>query len=212
MAPPIVELVDVGVRFGTTPVLTGVSLEVQPGSVIGVAGPNGAGKTTLLGVIATLIRPTSGSGTVLGADLGTPQTRRIRSRIGWSGHDPGLYPELTLGENLRFSAAVTGTDPHRADASLAAVGLAAAAGRRADRSSNGMQRRVDLARLLMLQPDLVLLDEAHAGLDQAAEEIIDEVLARTRRRGGAAILVSHDRHRLERQVDAVVRLEDGSTG
>ncbi len=74
-----------------------------------------------------------------------------------------------------------------------------------------MQRRVDLARLLMTGPDLVLLDEAHAGLDEAAEAIIDEVLRRTRARGGGAVLVSHDAARLARQVDRVVRLTDGRT-
>jgi ABC-type transporter Mla maintaining outer membrane lipid asymmetry ATPase subunit MlaF len=73
-----------------------------------------------------------------------------------------------------------------------------------------MQRRVDLARLLMTEPDLVLLDEAHAGLDEPAQEIIDEIILRTRRRGGAAVLVSHDVDRLVERADRVERIELGS--
>lgn len=207
----VVDLAGVEVRLGATPILVGIDLTVGPGEVVGVAGPNGAGKSTLLSVVATLVAPTGGTGTVLGARLGTAETLAVRPRIGWSGHEPGLYPELTLGENLRLTARLAGRPVAAADAALAAVGLAGAAHRRADHSSNGMQRRVDLARLLLLGPDLVLLDEAHAGLDAAAEEIIDEVLARTRGRGGGALLVSHDTARLARQVDRVVRIEAGVT-
>jgi len=208
---PIVQLRDIGVRFGTVPVLVAVDLTIAPGEVVGVAGPNGSGKTTLLGVVATLIRPNSGTGRVLGAALGTDDVRRVRRRIGLSGHEPAVYPDLTLAENLRFVARIAGVTVEAADRALADVGLAAAADRPAGRSSHGMQRRIDLARMLMLEPDLVLLDEAHAGLDQDAEVIIDVILERTRRRRGAALIVSHDAERLARQVDRVLRIEAGAT-
>ncbi len=211
MTDPIVQLRDIGVRFGTVPVLVAVDLTIAPGEVVGVAGPNGSGKTTLLGVVATLIRPSSGTGRVLGAALGTDDVRRVRRRIGLSGHEPAVYPDLTLAENLRFVARVAGVTVEAADRALADVGLAAAADRPAGRSSHGMQRRIDLARMLMLEPDLVLLDEAHAGLDQDAEVIIDVILERTRRRRGGALLVSHDAERLTRQVDRVLRIEAGAT-
>ncbi len=211
MTDPIVQLRDIGVRFGTVPVLVAVDLTIAPGEVVGVAGPNGSGKTTLLGVVATLIRPSSGTGRVLGAALGTDDVRCVRRRIGLSGHEPAVYPDLTLAENLRFVARVAGVTVEAADRALADVGLAAAADRPAGRSSHGMQRRIDLARMLMLEPDLVLLDEAHAGLDQDAEVIIDVILERTRRRRGGALLVSHDAERLTRQVDRVLRIEAGAT-
>ncbi len=211
MTDPIVQLRDIGVRFGTVPVLVAVDLTIAPGEVVGVAGPNGSGKTTLLGVVATLIRPNSGTGRVLGAALGTDDVRRVRRRIGLSGHEPAVYPDLTLAENLRFVARIAGVTVEAADRALADVGLAAAADRPAGRSSHGMQRRIDLARMLMLEPDLVLLDEAHAGLDQDAEVIIDVILERTRRRRGAALIVSHDAERLARQVDRVLRIEAGAT-
>ena len=210
MGEALVELDRVGVTLASVPVLVDVSFRVDPGTVVGVAGPNGAGKSTLLSVLATFQQPTSGSGAVLGARLGTADAVRVRRRIGWSGHVPGLYPELTLLENLELWASVAGLDRTSARTVLEAVGLSNAADRRADHSSNGMQRRVDLARLLLTQPDLVLLDEAHAGLDDDAEVIIDEILRRTRERGGGAVLVSHDALRLSARTDRVDRIQLGT--
>lgn len=195
---------------GDRELFSGLDVSVRGGEVLHVAGPNGAGKTTLLGVVATLTPPTAGGGSVLGATLGTRETWQVRRRIGWAGHDPGLYPDLTLRENLTLSASIAGLSHEQADAALDAVGLSAAAHRRADRSSNGMQRRIDLARMLMLAPDLVLLDEAHAGLDNAADEIISEILRRTRAKGGGALLVSHDARRLAEDTDRVLRIERGT--
>jgi heme exporter protein A len=210
MSTPFVSLDAVGVRFGHVPVLTGISLSVHAGEVVGVAGPNGAGKTTLLGVISTLIRPTTGTGTVFGAAIGSAGVFDVRNRIGWSGHDPALYPELTLLENLLLTARLAGLTAADARHALHVVGLTGAGDRRADRSSNGMQRRVDLARLVMLDPDLVLLDEAHAGLDVEADRIIAALLQRARSKGKAAVLVSHDANRLSQDADRVITIERGT--
>jgi heme exporter protein A len=210
MGEALVELDGVGVSMASVPVLTDIFFRLEPGEVVGVAGTNGAGKSTLLTLVATLLAPTEGTGIVLGARLGTREVVTIRPQIGWSGHDPGLYPELTLSENLRLWAAVAGLSNDAADTALDMVGLAGGADRRADRSSNGMQRRVDLARLLMIRPRLVLLDEAHAGLDEDAEAIVDEIVRRARHEGGAALLVSHDAVRLAARVDRVERLEHGT--
>lgn len=196
-------------RVGPVPILTDVHLQVDAGEVVGVAGPNGAGKTTLLSVAATFLFPTSGEGRVLGARLGSREVMSVRPRIGWSGHDPGLYPELTLAENLAVVAATAGLDRGAVAEALELVGLAGAADRRADRSSNGMQRRTDLARLLLIRPTLLLLDEAHAGLDADAEVIIDALVHRVVAQGGAGLLVSHDASRLARRVDRLVRIEAG---
>lgn len=209
MPEALVVLSAVGVRAGAVPVLYDVTLRLDAGEVLGVAGPNGAGKTTMLGVIATLVRPTSGTGEVLGARLGTAAVRPVRTRIGLAGHDPGLYPELTLVENLRLVARVAGLPDWAADTALAAVGLEAAAHRRADHSSHGMQRRVDLARLLALRPRLLLLDEAHAGLDRSATVIVEELVRRVRADGGGAVLVSHDPEVLAGQVDRMLHIDNG---
>lgn len=189
--------------------LSACRLTLRPGESLGVAGPNGAGKSTLLAVVATFIAPTAGSGTVLGVPLASPRIPAVRAAIGWSGHLPALYPDLTLGENLALSARLTGHPASRGQLVLEQVGLGSAAGIRAERCSNGMQRRADLARLLIGSPRLVLLDEPDAGLDQDAAPIIDHLIRRTTRRGGAVLCVSHDAAKLSGWVDRVVEMRDG---
>lgn len=207
MPEPIVTLEGAWVRFGPTTVLTGLDLTVDPGQVVGVAGPNGVGKTTLLGVLATLIPLSAGHGRILGAPLGSTSVRTVRPRIGWSGHDPALYGHLTLAENLRLLADLAGLRRAEADEALDRVGLAAAADRPARLASNGMRRRADLASLLLRRPDLLLLDEAHAGLDDAADAIVGALVDRTCRHGGGVVMVSHDAGRLEGDADVVVTLD-----
>ena len=105
---PLVVLDGVGVRMGSTQILRDVNLEVGSGEVVGLFGANGAGKTTALRLIATLIRPAQGVGTVLGADLTSSDRYDVRRRIGMVGHVPGLFPELTLAENLQYASRVAG--------------------------------------------------------------------------------------------------------
>lgn len=205
----VAELQSVSVRIGRTPILLDVDLHLDAGDRLGVMGPNGAGKTTLLGVLSTLTSPTSGAGAVLGATLGTHDVYGVRSRIGWSGHEPALYDELTLEENLLHVGRLMGLSPSTAGRSLVEVGLGDAAGRRAGDCSNGMRRRTDLARLLMTEPSLVLLDEAHAALDADAETIIDEIARRAVSGGGAVVMVSHDGSRLDAHTDRVIAVERG---
>lgn len=206
---PILALTGISVHIGSLPILAGIDLELAAGETIGLAGPNGSGKTSLLMVMATLSRPTSGSGVVLGEPLDQPSIRKVRPQIGLSAHDPGLYPELTLTQNLRLFATLIGRSQEQADSMLSQVGLEAASDRRADQSSNGMQRRVDLARLLLLEPMLLLLDEAHAGLDSHSEMLVDELVERNRSRGGAGVVVSHDHARLRERTDRIVMLDAG---
>lgn len=207
MPPSLVSLDDVAVRFGPTIVLSGIDLDVPAGSVVGVAGRNGAGKTTLLGVIATLVPLASGTGIVLGAALGTDAMRQVRTDIGWSGHEPALYDHLTLRENLHLVADLAGLDRALADESLDRVGLTGAGHRRAIDASNGMRRRTDLAALMMRRPRLLLLDEAHAGLDADADAIIAALIRITRSAGGGVVMVSHDADRLRDDCDRVVVLD-----
>ena len=198
-----------GVRVATTPILRSVDLRVGPGEAVGLVGANGSGKTTLLRVAATLVAPTSGAGRVLGAGLREPGRFGVRRRIGLIGHLPALYPDLSLLENSRFVARMVGAPPAAGDESLVRVGLSGARLRRAADCSHGMQRRAEFARLLITRPDLVLLDEAHAGLDRHAEALVALIVDEVRGRGGAALLVSHEQHRVEAVVDRVIPLEDG---
>jgi heme exporter protein A len=205
----LARLDGVAVAVQGTPVLRGLDLRLRAGEVLGVLGANGSGKTTLLHVLATLITPSAGTGHVLEAALDGPGCAAVRPRIGLIGHQPGLYPQLTLAENLRFVARLTGRDAGAAERALADVGLGGAAQRRADRCSQGMLRRAELARVLLTEPLLLLLDEIHAGLDPDAAGLVDEVVRRVRARGGAAVLVSHEPDRLTGLADRLVRVRGG---
>lgn len=207
---PLVSLSGVGVRVGSTTILRDVDLEIGAGEVLGLFGANGAGKTTLLRVIATLLRPTEGEGAVLGAALTSPDRYDVRSRIGMIGHVPALYAELTLSENLRFWARTAGRPTAAADDALDAVGLGAARDRAAEASSHGMQRRAEFARELMFDRDLLLLDEPHSALDPVAADLVEELVRRVADGGGAAVLVSHDRARVDAIADRGAVIEAGT--
>lgn len=183
--------------LGGTPVLREIDLSVPSSRVLGVVGPNGSGKTTLLRLVATLLRPDQGSASVLGSDPGSPEVYRVRSRIGLIGHTPALVPELTLAENLDHVARLAGIDRTRVGPALSAVGLEAAADRRAEASSQGMLRRVEIALLLMRKPHLVLLDEALTGLDRDASGLAAALIERTTSAGGSVVMVSHDRAHMD---------------
>jgi len=205
----LVELQDVVVAVDLVPIISTVSLYLDEGECVGIQGPNGAGKTTLLRLIATLIPPSAGSGSVLGAKLGTRETLSVRRDIGLAGHVPALAGPLTLLENLALVARLTGRSRKDAASALAAVGLAGAANRPADRCSHGMRRRTDLARLLLDPPRLLLLDEPHAGLDSSAQPLVDELIRRAVTGGGGAILVSHDPSGLAGLANRMLTLRSG---
>ena len=209
-AAPVVSLAGVAVRLGATSILRDLDMTLGPGEVVGLFGANGAGKTTLLRLLATLVRPASGTAMVLGVDIATAGRLDVRRRIGLIGHSPALYPELTLRENLAFAADVMGVAPHAVDDAFGVVGLGGVADRRAAACSYGMQRRAEFARELMLAPDLLLLDEPHSALDAAAVDLVGHLADATAARGGAAVLVSHDRERVEKLVGRSVELVGGS--
>lgn len=209
--PPLVELDGVGVRRPTALILRDVSLSIEPGSAVAVFGANGSGKTTLLRVVATLTAPTSGRGSVLGRPLGSPTVEQIRPRIGLVGHQHALFEMLTLAENLRLVARLAGEDdaPATARRTLEAVGLGDAADRLAADCSNGMRRRAEFARLLITRPSLLLLDEAHVGLDPSAAALVDLLVSTTLESGGAAVVVSHERERAAAITSRRLALEGG---
>ena len=188
----LVRLDDVGVSLGGKPVLRHISLSLEPGDVVGIAGANGSGKTTLIRTLATLQRHHSGDGHVLGVDLDATDLLPARSRIGMMSHTPALIDQLSLRENLLHVARLAGIDDSKVEQALHIVGLEDASERRADQSSYGMKRRIELAHLLMRKPTLLLLDEAMSGLDEDGIGLVQAVVDSARGRGGAAVLVSHD--------------------
>ena len=207
---PLVQLDGVAARVGSMTIVRDVNFRLEPGEAVGLFGANGAGKTTLLRVIATLMRPAAGTGTVLGVDITGPERSQVRPRVGLIGHTPGLYPQLTLAENLQFAARIAGHSDESAANALASVGLAGAGDRRVDACSHGMQRRAEFAREMMRAPTLLLLDEPHTALDPAAVDLVGHLVERTIGSGGGVIVVSHDEERAAPLVQRTAKLTDGS--
>lgn len=178
--------------FGSRKALDKVTFDLPHGAFLSVFGPNGAGKTTLLRILATLSKPTSGSVAIDGLGL-KDDPDAVRGRVGLISHAPMLYPDLTAEENLLFYAQLYGVEnpQKRVLELLEAVGLKH---RRMDvvrTFSRGMTQRVSIARALVNDPSVVLLDEPYAGLDPHAVEIFDELLASVRQ-DRTFVMVSHD--------------------
>lgn len=209
-AAPVASLESVAVRRPGTLVLRDVTFRLEAGEAVGLFGANGSGKTTLLRVLATLIRPSSGTGTVWGAPLGTAAVEAVRPRIGLVAHEPALAPHLSLAENLHLVADLSGKGRPAADRVLADVGLGGAAERLVVHCSNGMKRRAEFARILLTEPGLLLLDEAHVGLDPDAGRLVAHTIATVTATGGAVVLVSHERERAAAMIHRAVELHDGT--
>jgi heme exporter protein A len=190
-AGPAVRLAGVTRVFGVQPALIRVDLAVERGQTILIRGPNGAGKTTLLRLIATALSPTFGTGSVLGFDL-LAGREQIRRRTELLGHRTRLYEDLTAHENLRFVCTLYGLDPTGIAAALDEVGLSDVAGERVRAYSQGMRQRVAVARILLRRPELLLLDEPYAGLDEAAKDMVDRTIEGARAEGRTTILATHD--------------------
>jgi heme exporter protein A len=178
--------------FGALQVLRGVDLDVRPGELLAVAGANGAGKTTLLRLLAGLMRPTAGEVRVRGRRL-TRDDPAPRRAIGLLSHHSFLYDDLTPAENLRFTARLYGLGDGAAAArdALEEVGLSARADTPVRHLSRGLLQRAAIARALLHQPDILLLDEPFTGLDAPSADRFRALLAAQLARGRALVLVSH---------------------
>jgi heme exporter protein B len=199
----------VTVDYGRSRVLSKVSFACRAGSVTGIFGPNGAGKTTLLRLASGRARASRGR-VVYGDGAGTPSAA-LRGRIGWLGHDPGLYPELTAAENLRFFAALHGVaDPEaRVAEALARARLSDRGSDPVGRFSRGMRQRIGLERALIAAPRIVLLDEPFTGLDDVSSQLLLSRLAALRDGGAIVLLSTHDPARIEHLLDAAMVLQGG---
>jgi ABC-type multidrug transport system ATPase subunit len=177
--------------FGVSPALIRADLRVERGEIVLVRGPNGAGKTTLLRLIATAISPTFGSGTVLGFDVVTGR-EHIRRRVELLGHRTRLYDDLSGKENLLFVCALFGVPGSAIPQVLERVGLDEAADDRVRGYSQGMRQRLAVARALLREPELLLLDEPYAGLDAEAKDLVDGAVLEAQRDGRTVVVATHD--------------------
>jgi heme ABC exporter ATP-binding subunit CcmA len=195
--------------LGRFPALAGVDLDVAAGEVVLVHGPNGAGKTTLLRACAGLVAIGAGEARVLGHDLRADR-RALRRRVGLLGHGSGLYDDLTVADNLRFSARAAGRPASAAEAAMSRMGLD---GRLRDvavgRLSAGQRRRTALAAVVARQPELWLLDEPHAGLDAPGRDLLDELIRAAAAAGGTVVLASHELDRARALASRQVAMAGG---
>jgi ABC-type multidrug transport system ATPase subunit len=194
-----VALEGIGRAYGERVALRDVSFTLPARATVAVFGANGAGKTTLLRILAGLLRPHAGRATVLGA---TPEL--ARGRIGLLAHEPMLYRDLTVRENLRFHARLHGVEPARTEALLEQVGLAARADDPVRTLSRGMTQRAAICRAVLHEPELLLLDEPFANLDPGGAAAVAPLLT-----GPARVLISHDAEQGLAQADWVLGLRGG---
>jgi heme exporter protein A len=205
-----IQLVGLRRDYGERTALDGVSLELGRGETLVVLGPNGAGKTTLLRILATLLRPTSGSVAVLGCEL-PAEGWRLRGRIGYLGHEPLLYRDLTGRENLRFAARLHAIPAAAAEGRiqelLEQVAMERHADRRIDQLSAGMRQRLAVCRCVLHEPELMLLDEPAAHLDPEGRALVEPLIGSAS--GRTRVGVSHDTAQALRQGGRVLALDHG---
>jgi heme exporter protein A len=185
-------------RFGLKTVLRGLDFQVAQGDFVALLGPNGAGKTTFLRILASLSRPSMGEINVAGFSL-PHQAAQVRQKLGVVSHMPLLYGDLTAEENLRFFGNMYNVSnlPSRIAEVLDLVGLSS---RRRDlvrTFSRGMQQRLAIGRAVLHDPEVMLFDEPHTGLDQDACDMLDKVLRDVAARGRTVVMTSHDLARVE---------------
>jgi len=204
--PAALECTGLVRRYGEREALSGVDLTLGRGRTLVVFGPNGAGKTTLLRVLATLLRPHAGTVRVLGSTI-PEEDWAVRGRVGFVAHEPLLYRELTARENLRFHARLHAVGEERVGELLDVVGLA----RRADEPlrtlSRGMVQRAAVARAVLHEPELLLLDEPYANLDPAGIELLAPLIGAESER--TRVVCSHDPGGGLGEADLVLGLRGG---
>jgi heme exporter protein A len=207
---PALSLAGLRRDYGERTALDGIGLELARGETLLVLGPNGAGKTTLLRILATLLRPSSGEVRALGCAIPN-EAWKLRGRIGFLGHEPLLYRDLSGRENLRFHARLHGVRGEAAESRivelLAAVGMERRAEGRVAELSAGMRQRLAICRCVLHKPELLLLDEPDSNLDAEGRELARGLIGPAT--GRTRVIVSHDPERFEAEADRVLRLEAG---
>ena len=209
MAAPraaVVDLDGASRLYGERVALDRVTLRVPEGATLVVFGPNGAGKSTLLRILATLLRPHSGTVRVLGEEL-PKDGWKVRGRVGFLGHEPLLYRELTGRENLRFHARLHGVGDERVEDLLAATKLDRRADEPVHSLSRGLVQRLAVCRAVLHDPALLLLDEPRANLDPGSVELVEPLIGRGS--GRTRVVTSHDPRGGLAEADLVLGLRGG---
>lgn len=203
----MIELRDVRAVYARTIALDRVGLSIQPG-ITGLYGPNGSGKSTLLRVIAGLHRPARGQISFEGAPRRAAD-ENLRRRIAYAGHDAGLYARLSVEENLVLFASLWGAPRTHVPHVLEMVGLADRARSRVDELSAGLKKRASIARALAQEPEILLLDEPFATLDDEAADLVTAAIRSWWSPGRCAVIATHGAKRLKSFADGAIVLRRG---
>lgn len=205
---PIIEVKDVSKKFGRHMALGGVSLSVSSGESFAILGPNGAGKTTLVRILSTLIKPSSGTVKIAGHDA-IEEPEEIKRKIGVVSHNPFLYDDLTALENMTFYADLYGVDRKNADVLIKKLGLHERKDNFVCELSRGMKQRLSIARSLLHDPKILILDEPTAGLDVQSMRTFYDTIKRLGKKGTTVMLTTHNLSEAERLCQNAVILDNG---
>jgi heme ABC exporter ATP-binding subunit CcmA len=208
---PAIQASDLHQRFGLRTVLRDVRFQVCWGEAVALLGANGVGKTTLLRIVAGSLSPSAGRVEIAGLGTAADGGRGATALL---AGDSYLYDDLTAVENLAFAARMVGRSAEAEELAgvLAHVGLGRASHGRARFFSSGMRKRLALARVIVLDPEVLLLDEPYASLDHEATSLVDRLVGEWRERGRAVLLATHLEDRAREVCDRILYLSDGSTG
>ncbi|MEX1281429.1 MAG: ABC transporter ATP-binding protein [Acidimicrobiia bacterium] len=194
--------------YGDHPAVRGVDVAVAPGEILGFLGPNGAGKSTTIKMITGQLAPDAGTVTVLGLDLRRDRDQ-AQGRMGVAFEEKNLYDSMSGEENLRFFGRLFGRKHVDVDALLRRVDLADRGGDRVAGYSKGMRQRLMMARALVNEPDVLVLDEPTDGLDPVSARAIRSVIREEADRGAAVLLTTHDMHEADGLSDRVAFINEG---
>ena len=209
MTAPAVEAWELGRRYGRRWALGGVSFSLPAGCVAMLVGRNGSGKSTLLRVLATAIRPDHGTARLAGHDV-RGERQEVRRRVALLDHHSYHYEALTARENLRVAASfLGGLEAERAETLLARVGLGSRADDPVSSFSAGMRKRLALARVLLQDAEVVLLDEPYGELDPPGFRLLDQLIDELRGRGRTVVMATHLVERGRASCDRALALADG---
>ena len=207
---PAIDVRGLRKSYGRTAVLRGLDLEVGWGETLAILGPNGSGKTTLIKTLATLARPDSGSVRVAGFEV-TRHGKQARASMGVVTHDAMLYEQLTGSENLKLFGRMFNLDDVEERAARVAdrLGMSSRISQRVGTMSHGMRKRLTIARALLHDPAILLMDEPESGLDQQALGILERIVAESAALGRAVVMTTHN---LERGTELAQRVAIISRG
>lgn len=204
----VIQIKKIEQKFGEKTVLHNIDMHIQKGEILGLLGPSGAGKTTLIKILTGQLKPTSGTALIFGKES-TSLSGKDYCGIGMMMDNFGLYDRLNCYDNLLFFAKIYGISKKKINQALTRVGLSGAKKTLASNLSKGMRSRLLLARVLMVEPEILFLDEPTSGLDPATTEEIHKIILEEKQKGVTIFLTTHNMTEAEKLCDHIALLNDG---